>query len=166
MAITAIRDFEAEVGSILTAASSAATAARAAFGAAGTRRALSNVRSTLSGLRSDILGARDDLDATDITSLVRYQDGEDLIRLWRWERELRRSLVRLDGHMRVLEAVVVNALEARADKVYVVRSGDTLQSIAARELGDWREWTRLAEVNGLAPGALTSGTHLRIPPRR
>ncbi len=166
MAITAIRDFEAEVGTLLTGISGVVATARTALGATGTRRALSNVRSTLSGLRADILSARDDLDATDITDLVRYQDGEDLIRLWQWERGLRRRLVRLDRRLRVAEAVVVNALEARADKVYIVRSGDTLQTIAARQLGDWREWTRLADVNGLGAGALTAGTQIRIPPRR
>jgi hypothetical protein len=32
---------------------------------------------------------------------------------------------------------------------YVVKEGDTLTSIAARELDDWRLWTELADLNGL-----------------
>lgn len=47
---------------------------------------------------------------------------------------------------------------------HIVRSGDTLQSIAATLLGDWREWARIADANSLDPAApLTVGGELIIP---
>ncbi|MGH6613388.1 LysM peptidoglycan-binding domain-containing protein [Sphingomonas sp.] len=46
---------------------------------------------------------------------------------------------------------------------YVVREGDTLQSIAAQIWGDANLWYKLAEVNGLGAGSLTAGMTLRIP---
>lgn len=47
---------------------------------------------------------------------------------------------------------------------HTVRSGDTLQSIAARLMGDWRQWPRIAETNDLDPASsLTVGTELTIP---
>lgn len=35
-------------------------------------------------------------------------------------------------------------------QVYVVRAGDTLQSIAGRQLGDRSRWTEIAEMNGMS----------------
>lgn len=47
--------------------------------------------------------------------------------------------------------------------LYVVRDGDTLTSIAARELGDYRLWTELADANGLRdPDNLTIGQEIRM----
>lgn len=47
--------------------------------------------------------------------------------------------------------------------LYVVKEGDTLTSIAARELGDWNLWTDLADINGLRdPDNISMGQHLRM----
>jgi hypothetical protein len=47
---------------------------------------------------------------------------------------------------------------------YVVRSGDTLQSIAAGLYGDANLWYRLAEANGLSAGSsLSEGQSLMLP---
>tara|TARA_Y100000034_G_scaffold133878_1_gene200761 strand:+ start:541 stop:2322 length:1782 start_codon:yes stop_codon:yes gene_type:complete len=55
---------------------------------------------------------------------------------------------------------------------YRIRSGDTLQAIAARELGDGALWYDLAVINGLqypyisgsgGPGIVTPGTIIAIP---
>ncbi|MGH6614419.1 LysM peptidoglycan-binding domain-containing protein [Sphingomonas sp.] len=46
---------------------------------------------------------------------------------------------------------------------YVVREGDTLQSIAAQIWGDANLWYKLAEANGLGAGPPTAGMTLRIP---
>lgn len=48
----------------------------------------------------------------------------------------------------------------------IVRAGDTLQSIARDELGDWTLWAGIATANGLDPGAtLTVGSELLMPER-
>lgn len=48
--------------------------------------------------------------------------------------------------------------------LYVVRGGDTLQSIAAGMWGDASLWWKIAEANGLSGQAtLTEGQALRVP---
>jgi len=50
-------------------------------------------------------------------------------------------------------------------KVYTVRRGDTLQSIAWHEYDDAAQWRRIAEVNAIDdPLALEPGTKLLVPP--
>jgi nucleoid-associated protein YgaU len=52
-------------------------------------------------------------------------------------------------------------------KVWVVRQGQTLANIAAREYGDPRAWRAIAEANGLDdPLALVPGRRLLLPARR
>ena len=47
---------------------------------------------------------------------------------------------------------------------YVARAGDSLQSIALQLWGDASLWYKLAQANGLAPGAvLAAGTRLTLP---
>lgn len=47
---------------------------------------------------------------------------------------------------------------------HIVHSGDTLQSIAARLMGDWRHWPKIADTNNLDPASpLTVGAELVIP---
>ncbi len=49
---------------------------------------------------------------------------------------------------------------------YVVRSGDTMSSIAETWFGDPVKWDLIARANPLAdPGRLTVGQELRLPPR-
>lgn len=166
MAITSVRSFEEDLAAIVAAGRTTIDTARTALGRSSTRAILSNARSTAEGIRGDISDARNDLDATDIRTLALYETGEGIIALWAWERAVRKQLVALDARFRVLQAMLALRLDATPEVVYIVRSGDTLQSIAAKMLGDWKEWTRLAEVNGLTPGALTAGSTLRIPARR
>jgi len=50
-------------------------------------------------------------------------------------------------------------------RTYTVQKGDTLQRIAARELGDAARWRVLTEWNpGLDPKRLKRGQELRLPP--
>ncbi len=113
--------------------------------------------------------AIDDLAAwrADAARLVAGGRPDSVIALWKWERSTRRAFVGLDDAARKT-AEVARLLEEGAGPVLVVaRSGDTLQSLAARHLGDWRAWPRLLEANpGLAPGAVPSGTVLQVPRRR
>lgn len=47
---------------------------------------------------------------------------------------------------------------------YTVRAGDTLQSIAASQLGDSSRWTEIAALNAIRdPRNLTVGQQLRLP---
>ncbi len=50
-------------------------------------------------------------------------------------------------------------------KLYTVKRGDTLQSIATAEYEDPREWRRIAKTNGMDdPMGLRPGMKLLIPP--
>ncbi len=77
---------------------------------------------------------------------------------------------RATGWLATLAAVVVlglgTAAWARPDhlSVYRVEPGDTLYSIAARELGAGTRWTEIAQLNSLASHAgIRPGQILRLP---
>jgi nucleoid-associated protein YgaU len=58
-------------------------------------------------------------------------------------------------------------LSADVAKVWVVKQGQTLSTIAAQEYGDPREWRAIAEANELDdPLALAPGVQLLLPARR
>lgn len=61
----------------------------------------------------------------------------------------------------------VAAAKAKAGagtKLYVVKAGDTLSSIAAKLLGDHKKWTAIATLNHIRdPKAIRPGQKLRIP---
>lgn len=85
-----------------------------------------------------------------------------------WERETRFGLVL--GAVAARRAL--NASSARLRKAdnglarYVIVTGDTLQSIAAAKLGDWKLWVRIAELNNTDPSSpLAPGTVINLPPR-
>ena len=71
----------------------------------------------------------------------------------------------------VLQANVQSASAARKaggtptkQKTYVAKSGDTLQTVAARVLGNYKSYFQLATLNGLSPDAkLVSGQKLLLP---
>lgn len=49
-------------------------------------------------------------------------------------------------------------------RIYVVKKGDTLQSIAQRLFGDRRRWKEIAKLNGIRdPDRLEPGQRLKIP---
>jgi nucleoid-associated protein YgaU len=131
-----------------------------------TNAQLSALRADLTGYRGDLAAIRVDLDATDVADFQLYDDGAVLIGLWTWERDTRHELALLAPKVRAAETVAVRLVAGATREVYVTRSGDTLQKLAARFLGDWKEWPRIAEANGLDGGALESGTRLIIPPKR
>ena len=49
-------------------------------------------------------------------------------------------------------------------KLYIVRDGETLGEIASRELGSYRMWVDIANLNGISdPSAILPGRTLRMP---
>lgn len=126
------------------------------------RRALA----VLTNAAEDIRAVRIDLDAYVATDQQLYPDGAITLALWQWACATRQTLTGLDGGIRKGIDIANELLLGRAQTRYAVRSGDTLQSIAARYLGSWQDWMRLVDANGLDPGAtLAAGTVLTIPQR-
>lgn len=136
---------------------SAGTATAAQLGA---------VDAALAGIQADVTSLRAELDAVDVTAYQVYPDAEVTLRLWTWERGLRHQLGLLRAGMVSARAAAQQLIAGQRRDMYVVRSGDTLQAIAARFLGDWREWTRIADANELEPGQPAAGTVLILPPKR
>ncbi len=125
------------------------------------------LRAGLDGVRSDSRTLLRELDATPEEDLLLVEDGATLIALWRWRRETRGGLVDLLEQTRTVQDLAAEYVAGAKRKVITSRQGDTLQRIAQRELGDWREWPRLLAANpGISAGALPSGTQLVIPDPR
>lgn len=60
--------------------------------------------------------------------------------------------------------IAAGGAAAGGGRVYVVRQGDTLSKIAARELGNFRRWKDIADLNGLRdPNRIRVGQRLRLP---
>lgn len=167
MPVESLHDLAADATTAIAGARAASEAARATLTAGSyTPASLNNLRATLTGHRADLRAIRSDLDASDVASFQHRARADRSIALWAWERSTRRTLLRVEDQLRRAEDLAdLVALGVRR-VVYVVRHGDTLQSIAAKHLGDWREYPRIVEANGLTPGALTPGTVLTIPEKR
>lgn len=61
-------------------------------------------------------------------------------------------------------AAVARGQVATATKTYIVKRGDTLVTIAARQLGDYTRWTAIATLNGIRdPNRISVGQRLRLP---
>ena len=131
-----------------------------------TREQLGSLSTALSSVRSRIKVVRTALDETPTADWLVYADPAVEMTVQTWERNLRRALVTLARVARLLAETVVVLVEGAKHRTYVVRSIDSLQSIARDYLGDWREWPRIAELNGLDPGPLTAGMVLTLPDKR
>lgn len=59
-----------------------------------------------------------------------------------------------------------NARQQSESKLYVVKRGDTLISIAVKQLGSASRWTEIADLNNVRDGQqLSEGDELRLPPK-
>ena len=131
-----------------------------------TAQDLRHIRATLSGVLSDRADLRAIIDPLDVDDLLAGTDAADTVRLWIWLARVRQALG-LVARQAAEADQTAEALELGVDHaVHVVRSGETLQSIAALRLGDWQQWRYLADANGLSPGQPAAGTVLVIPARR
>lgn len=134
----------------------------------------SQTQAQVQALRADVEGAleelrllRVDLDGFEATDKLTVTEGSVIIAVWRWQRRVRGALVDVASALHEVARIAADLKGQRQDRIAIVRDGETWQSIAARELGDWNEWPRLLAANpDLAPGALTAGTVLAIPDRR
>lgn len=122
--------------------------------------------STQSAL-TDARGLLDDLATVDETTLIAVEDGANLIRIWTWRREFRRAVLIISFDLtRLLERLLV-FLQGVRIRVVFVTEGETLQSIAQRELGSFEAWPQLVAQNpGLSACDLQPGTAIVIPTRR
>lgn len=108
-----------------------------------------------------------DLAAIDETTLISVQSAENLIGIWLWRRNFRRSVLVMVYEMTRLYERITEYIRGYQIRVVYSRDGDTLQAIAQRELGDWRSWTLLLTQNpGLSPCDLEPGTPIVIPTTR
>ena len=127
------------------------------------RGVLQHLHATAVGLREDLRLIRKELDATNVEDSDLLGDGENTLALWTWERALRYAMVRASGVLTRLEKVLASLTDGDGRQVHVVRSGETLQTIAARYLGGWEEWWRLVQANALSSSVVTVGQKLIIP---
>jgi len=126
---------------------------------------LRRTSAVLTQAAADIRAIRVDLDDYHPVREQVYDDAAITLALWTWERAQRWNLATLDANIRDGRAVVTELLQGRGLTLHPVRLGETLQSIAARYLGSWQEWRRIADANGIGAGPLTPGTVLTIPSR-
>lgn len=125
------------------------------------------LRSGMDGIRTDGAVVLTELDATQEETLVVVDDGALFIETWRWRRGTRRALMQMLGKARAVQDAAQQVIEGMKIRVVVTKQGETLQRIASRELGDWREWPRLLAANpGVSAGEVPSGTTLVIPEKR
>ena len=126
---------------------------------------LTSHRAELTSALADLLTLRRQLDREDMAEHLPWRSARTLLLRWGWERELRHALVTADADARRLQGRIQALLEGARLTRHVVRSGETLQRIAARYLGSWEEWPRIAALNRLEPGQPAVGTVLQIPGR-
>ena len=79
-----------------------------------------------------------------------------------------RDTVGTDRRVDVIETPAPSTRSTDSGRVYVVKKGDTLTSIAQRELGSKGRWKDIVAANGGSlkdPAALSPGMKIRIPSR-
>lgn len=106
----------------------------------------------------------EDLEDTDELTLAVIVDASNSLALWRWRTSQRTLMIDFLSQVVEMERLLLTIVSGIEERLVVVRQGETLQSIAARELGDWREWRRLLDRNpGLSPVSIDPGTTIVIP---
>lgn len=134
---------------------------------AATARELTYLDTGLRNAHEDLRSVRASLDALVVEDCMVGEHPADLLEAESQARELRRGSLALEARLLESRAVTTEMLAGVALRVVYAQDGDTLQSIAGRELGDWRAWPKLLEANpGLVPGALTPGAQIQIPKPR
>jgi nucleoid-associated protein YgaU len=161
-----LRDFAVDAAEVLAAVRATHDAIEAEVGEGTSAARLGNLRAAIAGHLADIRVLRRELDATDVTSLQVHERGDRAIALWTAERDLRRALILVTTELRAVDELAADIALGLRETLYIVRAGETIQAIAAKKLGDWREYPRILEANGLTPADIRAGLALLIPERR
>lgn len=111
----------------------------------------------------DIADIRADLDPKNVTDYVIAERGDAYLRVWLWERQTRYALAKVARQMIDARDAAQELKTGKTKMLYITKHGDTLQSIAAKFLGNWQEWPKIAQANKIEPGIIASGTTLIIP---
>lgn len=166
MSYTSVKAAVDDIAAVAADATEAMESARAVLTTArATDADVGNVASALTSAGVAIREIRSDLDSTDVETLQRYEDAAVTLTLWKWERENRRQMTLMEGSTQAALVVATELRTGRGLGYYTTRAGDTLQSVAAKFLGGWQEWPRLARANGVKAGPVSAGTVLVIPQR-
>ena len=149
-----VSDFMAEV---------AVTAAR--YNEAPTLATAKAIRPLVAGYLGRIADLVESVEAFEAFAGADDYNAADIIRASVWVYDTRRSLYALRAALvdtlASVDAILRGIVPTRR---HTVVSGDTLEQLAQRYLGDWSLWARLADHNRLEPGAdLTAGTVLDLP---
>ena len=132
-----------------------------------TERELLYLDTGLRNAQQDLRATRALLDPLEVEGVVIGEHPADLLNAELQARELRHSGLVLEAQVLRAREATLELLAGAARRTVFVQAGETLQGIAARELGDWRAWPKLLEANpGLQGGALTPGVQLQIPKTR
>jgi len=133
-----------------------------------TAQQVEQLRASLTAILEDYRDLRRDMDQTDSVDLLQTtQNASRILQVWIWERETRRGIQDFAGAVVESRGLALQLNTGSDRSTYTVRDGETLQTIAQAELGDFSAWPRILEANpGLLPGALVAGSTLVLPERR
>lgn len=118
-------------------------------------------------LRSRVHSFNKSFDEVDILVYEGSPDPVRRLELWHAEKELRARMSKFSQALAESIRVATALIDKTTDLVVIARDTDTYQSIAARELGDWRAWVDLHQANRTqaAPGEVLTGKPLVVPRR-
>lgn len=86
------------------------------------------------------------------------------LELWNIEKEIRTRVTSFAGAVMRAARVAARLRDQDANRIMIGKDGDTYQSIALQELGDWQAWTQLADANrDVAPEDDLRGKVIKIP---
>lgn len=129
-----------------------------------TRDALLAVASDASALVGRVVEIRSRLDALSVGQT--YSIARELMDAAIWERSTRSALVASTATAMKIRGTASRIAGRTPSRVrrHVVKAGETPQSIARMELGDWQRWMDILIANQLDPADnLTVGDTLVIP---
>jgi hypothetical protein len=81
-----------------------------------------------------------------------------------WAADAERQARRARGSLVEMIREFIARRQGRGASTYVVGQGETLQSIAQDQLGDWSRWTDIADRNDLPNASVEPGDELKMPP--
>lgn len=133
---------------------------------AGSTQHLSFALDTASGLGDklrDLRRAVEELQGTDIAAST---EESDVINATVYLSSARALMIRLQGALALITREATKALYQQDFlRTVSARESDSLQTLAAREMGDWARWRDLvaANVGEVGPDDLPHGTPLVVP---